>query len=261
MFDYLLVSLVAFGASLLTLYSGFGLGTLLLPVFVLMAPLPVAIAATAVVHLANNLFKARLLAHAVDWRVLRYFLPTAIPAAFAGAWLLGQLSDAAPWFAYTLGNKQFQVEPVKCVIGMVILSFVFIEGLPQIKRLALAPRWMPVGGLLSGFFGGLSGHQGALRSMFLIKCGLDASAFVATGVVIALAIDISRLALYGRDFWNALGADMRGIGGLMAAASIAAFAGAWLGVRWLKKVKMPLLQRIVAAALIVVGLSLLAGWI
>mgnify|MGYP000679824147 CR=1 FL=1 len=56
---------------------------------------------------------------------------------------------------------------------------------------------MPLGGVLSGFFGGLSGHQGALRSMFLVKCGLDATSFVATGVVIAIAIDLTRLALYG----------------------------------------------------------------
>jgi len=39
------------------LLSGFGLGTLLLPVFALFFPLPVAIAATALVHLANNFFK------------------------------------------------------------------------------------------------------------------------------------------------------------------------------------------------------------
>ena len=35
--------------------------------------------------------------------------------------------------------------------------------------LALPSRWLALGGVLSGFFGGLSGNQGALRSAFLLK--------------------------------------------------------------------------------------------
>lgn len=45
------------------------------------------------------------------------------------------------------------------------------------------PHWLPLGGLLSGFFGGLSGNQGALRSAFLLKAGLSKEAFIATGTV------------------------------------------------------------------------------
>ena len=40
-----------------------------MPVFALFFPVPLAIAATAVVHLANNVFKLCLMARAVDWRV------------------------------------------------------------------------------------------------------------------------------------------------------------------------------------------------
>ena len=169
--DYFIICVVAFAASLLTLYSGFGLGTLLLPAFALFAPLPIAIAATALVHLANNIFKGALLAKAANWPVLLRFLPTAIPAALVGAWLLGELSGLNPWAHYELAGHLFYIEPIKCVIGLLILSFVIIEGSSSVKKMALAPRWMPIGGLLSGFFGGLSGHQGALRSMFLVKCG------------------------------------------------------------------------------------------
>jgi uncharacterized membrane protein YfcA len=258
MFDYALIVVVAFGASLLTLYSGFGLGTLLLPAFALFAPLPVAIAATAVVHLANNLFKGALLARAANASVLLRFLPTAVIAAFAGAWLLGQLSGLEPWGRYSIGQREFVIAPVKCVIGLVILAFVLIEGHPRIKNLQLSTRWMPLGGLLSGFFGGLSGHQGALRSMFLVKCGLDATAFVATGVVIAIAIDLTRLAFYGGGMLSLADASPDLLK-LIGAACVAAFAGAWLGTKWLKKAKMPLVQRIVAAGLVLVGLGLIGG--
>ena len=56
------LAVAAFGTSLLTLFSGFGLGTLLLPAFAFFLPLEVAVASTAVVHAANNLFKVGLLA-------------------------------------------------------------------------------------------------------------------------------------------------------------------------------------------------------
>ena len=55
--DYVIISIVALLVSGLTFFSGFGLGTLLMPAFALFFPIEVAVAATAIVHLANNIFK------------------------------------------------------------------------------------------------------------------------------------------------------------------------------------------------------------
>ncbi|MFQ6676338.1 MAG: sulfite exporter TauE/SafE family protein, partial [Fidelibacterota bacterium] len=51
-----LIAAVAFVASGLTLFSGFGLGSILMPVMAIFFPVEVAISATALVHLANNIF-------------------------------------------------------------------------------------------------------------------------------------------------------------------------------------------------------------
>ncbi len=64
------LGLTAFGVSLLTLFSGFGLGTLLMPVFALFFPVEVAVASTAVVHAANNLFKVGLLGRSAPRDIL-----------------------------------------------------------------------------------------------------------------------------------------------------------------------------------------------
>ena len=73
--EFLGVALAALLAAGLTLYSGFGLGTLLLPVFALFYPVEVAVAATAVVHGANNVFKVSLVGkHADRGVVLRFGL-------------------------------------------------------------------------------------------------------------------------------------------------------------------------------------------
>lgn len=66
MLSYIIICIVAIIVSALTLFSGFGLGTVLMPAFALFFPLPVAIAATAVVHLANNIFKAILVGKKAD---------------------------------------------------------------------------------------------------------------------------------------------------------------------------------------------------
>jgi uncharacterized membrane protein YfcA len=191
------IGLAAFFAAGLTLFSGFGLGTLLTPVFALFFPLPLAIAGTAVVHLANNVFKLGLLVKHADWRVVWRFGLPAMAAAVLGALLLAWIGEMPTWLTWSLGERRFEITPLKALIGLLICSFAALEMSSRFARVALPPRWLPVGGVLSGFFGGLSGNQGALRSAFLIKIGLPKRAFVATGGVIAVIIDASRIGVYG----------------------------------------------------------------
>ncbi len=77
------------------------------------------------------------------------------------------------------------------------MSFAALELSPSFSKAALDRKWLALGGVVSGFFGGLSGHQGAVRSMFLIKAGLEKEAFVATGIVPAVMVDVSRMLVYG----------------------------------------------------------------
>lgn len=77
--EFVLICTVALFTSGLTLFSGCGLGTLLMPAFALFFPVPLAIAATAVVHLANNIFKVVLVGKNTNWDVIaRFALPGAV---------------------------------------------------------------------------------------------------------------------------------------------------------------------------------------
>ncbi len=105
--ELVIIGLAAFITSGLTLFSGFGLGTILMPVFALYFPVPVASAATAVVHLANNLFKFALIAKQADWQTVAQFGIPAVVAAMAGAYLL-TLFDLMPGLAsYSIAGKAF----------------------------------------------------------------------------------------------------------------------------------------------------------
>jgi uncharacterized membrane protein YfcA len=260
--DYALITLTSLVVSGLTLFSGFGLGTLLMPVFALFFPVPTAIAATAVVHLANNLFKFGLVGKEADWHVVaRFSLPAAL-AALIGAVALVGFAELQALTNYELSGRTFELTPVKLVIGSLIVVFAALELSPAFAALAIPPKYLPLGGLLSGFFGGLSGNQGAFRSAFLIKSGLTKEAFVATGVVSAVVVDTVRLTVYGVSYFTtsfeALPAE---IAGLVVSASLAAFIGAFLGARLLKKVTLRTVQIIVAACMIGVGAGLAAGLI
>lgn len=110
--------------------------------------------------------------------------------------------------------------------------------------------------MLSGFFGGLSGHQGAFRSAFLVKADLAKEAFVATNAAIAALVDTSRIIIYGLTFNIAL-IEVQST--LIVLATIAAFLGVFLGTKLLKKVTIAFIQRLVATMLYLLGALLIAG--
>jgi len=192
--EYLVVCLVALGVSGLTLFSGFGLGTVLMPAFALFFPVPVAVAATAVVHLANNLFKTALVGRKADWPVVMKFALPAAAAAVLGAMLLNVFASLPPISSYQFGGKTHEIAPIGLVIGVLVIGFAFLDLLPSFESLAFDRKYLPLGGLLSGFFGGLSGIQGALRSAFLIKIGLEKESFIATGTVSAVIVPLASIA-------------------------------------------------------------------
>ncbi len=251
-----LISAVALLASGLTFFSGFGLGTLLLPAFALFVPVEQAVALTAVVHFLNSVYKVVLVGRFIDTKtVLRFGLP-AILAAIAGAWVLGLLTAIDPLFEYDALGRHFVVTPVKLAIGLLLIAFALLELIPATSSLSFAPRWLPVGGLLSGFFGGLSGMQGALRSAFLIRAGLSKEAFVATAATIACLVDLSRMSIYATRL-SAV-ADSLNLP-LLLAAIIAALTGATLGRLFLHKVKLVAVQQIVAVMMLVIAGCLVSG--
>ncbi|MDQ7831917.1 MAG: sulfite exporter TauE/SafE family protein [Desulfovibrionaceae bacterium] len=250
------VCLVALLASGLTLFSGFGLGTILTPVMAVFFPVEAAVALTAVVHFANNLFKLALFGRKADLGVvLRFGLP-ALAASFFGARLLVWLATQDALFAYDLFGAAVRVTPVKLFLGLLIMGFALLELLPVLSKVGVPPRYLPLGGAISGLFGGLSGHQGAFRSVFLLRAGLSKEAFIATGVVAACLVDATRLGVYADFFtWEMLGGNAR----LLFWATLSAFAGAYAGKRLLPKMTIGVVRLVVGIMLLVLGAGMAAG--
>ena len=254
--EYLVICLVSFLGSGLTLFSGFGLGTLLTPVFAIFFPIELAISMTAVVHFLNNIFKLSLLGkHANKNIVLKFGIPSLL-AAFIGAYCLSKLSGMPTLYQYNFNEKAFDVTPVKLIISLLLIFFSLAEIFPSLTKFTFKNEHLVLGGLLSGFFGGLSGNQGALRSAFLIKANLVKEQFLATGIVIACMVDVARLSVYSNKYVF-IHSSINYY--LLAASVICAFAGAYLGNKFLKKMTVGLIQKLVTAFLLVFAVLLGAG--
>ena len=254
--EILVICFAAFLTALLTFFSGFGLGTILMPVFAIFFHIDIAIALTGVVHFSNNLFKISLVGRKADKEVLLRFGIPAIIASFAGAWLLLRITKMPSLLEYHLWNRNFEISPVKLVIAILLIIFSVLEILPSVQKIQFSRNKLALGGVLSGFFGGLTGIQGAIRSAFLIKSGLTKEAYIATGVVIACLVDISRLSVYASRFKEAnLGGHLI----LIIASTLAAIAGAFIGNKLLKKITLKFIQVVVAIMLLLIAIALGAG--
>ncbi len=258
MWELVIIAVVSFSAAVLTFFSGFGLGTLLTPVFLLFFPVELAIALTGVVHFFNNLFKLLLVGRRSDRKVLIRFGIPAVIFAFVGALLLFSVPTDQLLVSYSIGGHLFKIYLLKLIIALLLVFFAILDLLPYLNRLEIEPKWLPVGGALSGFFGGLSGHQGALRSAFLIRAGMGKETFIGTAVVISTFVDFSRLGVYASRV------SLLGLGqylDVILVGTAAAITGAFIGHRLLKKVTLAFIQNLVAVLLFLLALALGVGLI
>jgi uncharacterized protein len=256
--EYVVIWITAALASALALPSGFGLGTLLMPAFALFFPLDLSIAMTAVVHLFNNIFKFVLYGKSADSGVLVRFGVPAIIAAFLGARVLLVLVGLRPLATYSIGDWVLHIQPVKAIVALLIALFALFDFIPFLRNVSFGRRLLPLGGVLSGFLGGLTGHQGALRSAFLIRSGLSKESFIATGVVLGCLVDFSRISVYSAYFSSE---GFRESWPVVAGAVLCACVGAFAAERAVRKVALPAVRLLVAIMLLAIAASLGMGLI
>uniref|UniRef100_UPI0037BE4200 TSUP family transporter n=1 Tax=Flavobacterium sp. TaxID=239 RepID=UPI0037BE4200 len=121
--EYIIIPIVALLASALTFFSGFGLGTLLLPAFALFFPIDVAIALTAIVHFLNNAFKFVLVKKHINWKIAVQFGIPALIFALLGAFLLDKITNTNILDEYTIREYVFQITLMKVIVAVLLIFF------------------------------------------------------------------------------------------------------------------------------------------
>lgn len=246
---------ISFIASILTFFSGFGLGTLMTPVFfILFRDLPLAIGATAIVHITNNIFKFGLMRKSINWTVGWKFALTAFLGSIGGAFILGSISNVE---LYAIDNFNIEIKALNLILGITLIFFTILE-LVESKILKEHPPGPVVGGAITGIMAGLTGHQGALRSAFLLKYGFTKDTFIATGIFIALVTDAGRIPVYLSKLSST---DLSDYVLEISLAIVAAVLGAIIGKQLLKKITLGWLNKTVSVMIIIFSITLIFGWI
>lgn len=176
----LLAFLVAVLAGGVAAISGFGIGSLLTPVLAPHYGAKLAVAIVSVPHLIATAARFLGLRQYLDRKV---FINFGILSAVGG--LLGALLNA--W-----ANS-----PALAIVFGCLLLFAGISGLTGlVSRMHFGRRTAWLAGMLSGFFGGLVGNQGGIRSAALLGFDVRKETLVATATAVALIVDGARMPVY-----------------------------------------------------------------
>jgi uncharacterized membrane protein YfcA len=187
--------------------------------------------------------------------LIRFGIPALI-AALGGSLLLGWIGKMPVIHNYHLGSHECQISVMKLVLGCLMIFFAWFDLDPRFSNWQMDKKWMPLGGVLSGFFGGISGHQGAFRSAFLTKTDLTKDQFLGTSNAIALIIDVSRISVYSASLNFT---QLSGIKGVLLTGIVFAFIGTYFGKKMIQKTTLNGIKRVVGICLLVLGALFIGG--
>lgn len=231
--DALVLVAVSVAAGSVSAVTGFGIGSLLTPVFALDVDTRLAVAAVSVPHLAATALRLYLIGGGVDRRVLWSFGLTSAAGGLAGALIHARL--AASWLA--------------AIFGALLLFAAGSELLGLARRMYFRGWVAWVAGGLSGLLGGLVGNQGGIRSAALLGFDLSKQALLATATAIALFVDGARVPVYLATAHT----ELRSLWAPIAMATGGVLLGTVAGSRLFERLAEIWFRRILALVLAALG--------
>jgi uncharacterized membrane protein YfcA len=216
---------------------GFGIGSLLTPLFAASLGTNLAVATVTLPHLIATALRCYRLRRDIDGAVLTRFGSWSASGGLAGALVYSRLD--APVLSRVLGA-------LLLMTAVANLTGLFARRSPHGSTTVLL-------GLGSGFCGGLAGNQGGLRAAALSAFGLSPRAFVATSTATGLLVDLARTPVYAA----VTGAALLGVWRPIAAATVGVVVGTLLGERVLFGLSPLTFRRLLAAAVGLLGVWLL----
>ncbi len=214
--------------------AGFGIGSLLTPFLALRYGANLAIAAVSIAHFLGTLLRFWKTKSYIDRKAFIHFGILSAAGALTGA----------------IFHAFIASEGMALILGAILIlaGAMGIFGLSEKIKLTGPSAW--AAGALSGFFGGLVGNQGGIRSTALLGFDLSKQAYVATATAIGLIVDICRLPVY-------LALEMENILRIwpfILMMSLGTMAGTLLGNRLLSKIPERNFKRIVSGVVLSLGI-------
>lgn len=233
-YQYLVLIPVTMATSLITLFTGFGVGTIMMPVMALFFDVKVAIFLAAIVHFFNNISRLVLYRSEINWGIIKRFGVISIIGAFVGS------------FAQIYLNSSW----LKVGLGVFLMSYSLLTLIPRKLKITLSANVDFIGGFLSGLIGGLIGNQGAIRSLYLLNYGLEKKELIVSSALIAIIIDSTRIPIYAYSNYHYMLENSM----LLIAVVVSSVFGTILGSKLLPKVSYELFKKIILVGVFILGM-------
>lgn len=236
MLSIIIITFVTFFASFISTLSGFGLSTIMLPTLLLFLPFTQVILLVSIIHWFHGGWNAILFREGISWHLFFYFGIPGMVTTVLGALLVGAESEKLLPF-----------------LGAFLITYSFLLFFAPAFRLPYSRLTAMVGGSLSGFFAGVFGMRGAVRSMFLTAFNLPKIVYLGTTSIIGFSVDLTRLFVYVTEGINL---DPSLWWGLLLFVP-ASFIGSYIGRYLVHKIPTQYFRTFIAVFLLLVGLRLL----
>jgi uncharacterized membrane protein YfcA len=229
-----ITAVAALAAGGIAAVTGFGIGSLLTPLFNVRYDMPLAVALVSIPHFVATALRLWIMRHDVNRRVLVSFGLMSAAGGLTGALLQRVVSGRS-----------------LTILLAVLLTFAGIAGLTGLAgrlRLGRTSGW--IAGILSGALGGLVGNQGGIRSAALLGYDLSPAAFVATATAAGVIVDAARMPVYIVAERSRLFQETQ----VIAIAVASVVAGTLIGQRLLRGLPESRFRKVVALLVLLLGL-------
>ncbi len=235
-FQIILAFVAGFAGAVATI-AGFGIGSLITPLLALKTGTGIAVAGVSLAHFAGTLLRFFFWRKHINKKVLLSFGLTSAAGGLIGALLHNVLYNT-----------------ILTIIFGCLLVFAGIMGLTGLsERIRFSGIFAWIAGGLSGFFGGLVGNQGGIRSASLLGFNLKQKEYVATATGIALMVDVVRVPVY----LTVQGNQIASIWQFVLIATVGVLVGTLIGGRILNKIPEKIFKKVVSAIIFGIGIFVL----
>ena len=235
----LIIFLASFAAFCLSAVCGGGAGLILIPILGKLLPISEVPAALSIGTFTSSASRLVVFRKYINWKIVKYFVPPALPAVWLGAYLLKYL------------------DPVYLEIAMGVF---LVSNLPLVfrkqKNSALSARpkniLLVTIGFLAGFLSGITGAVGLLFNRFYLRYGLSKEEIIATRAANEIILHLIKIILY--VFFGLLSIKAMQVG---LAVALSGVASAWGAKYLIKKMSEFGFRRIGYMAMVISGLIML----
>lgn len=237
MMDIVSIGLLTVISSGIGTLTGFGTSTIMIPVLLLFFPLPQTLLIVGIIHWFGDIWKLILFRSGIRWKLILTFGVAGIATSYLGASIVFEVPEGA----------------LQQILGGFLLGYVLFIFLQPKFKVPQSSATAVTGGALSGFFAGIFGVGGAVRTAFLAAFDLPKAVFISTTGAIALFIDSTRVATY---LMHNVSLERELVWGFVLFVP-ASFLGASLGKKVVERIPQEKFRAVVAIFVFLAGLKFL----